>query len=82
MIDVSDALDILQTAVDRCGVVDIRTPNIYAALTFLERRSTVRLPFNQFRSALEYGTAKTLDKNALWEALTTSLDGIRQSVGK
>lgn len=81
-IDVSDALDILQSAVDRCGVVDIRTADTYTALTFLERRSTVRLPFNQFRSALEYGTATTLDKNALWELLNASLDGIRRSVGK
>jgi len=82
MTDVSDALDILQTAIDRCGIVDIRRSDTYAALTFLERRSTVRLPFNQFRSALEYDTWATLDKRALWEVLTVLLDDIRRSVGK
>jgi len=82
MIDLNHALDILQSAVDRCGIMDIRTSDTYAALTFPERRSTVRLPFNQFRSALEYETWTTLDKRALWEVLTVSLDGIRRSVGE
>jgi hypothetical protein len=82
MLDVNDALNILQSAVDRCGIVDIRTPDTYAALTFLERRSAVRLPFNRFRSALEYDNWTTLDKRALWEVLTVSLDGIRKSVGE
>ena len=49
---VDTALNILQTALDRCRVDDIRTPGIYGALTFLEGHSAVKRPFDNFRSAL------------------------------
>jgi hypothetical protein len=49
---VDSALEILQSALDRCRVDDIRTPGIYGALTFLESCSAVKWPCDNFRTAL------------------------------
>ena len=51
--DTQTALNQLQSAVDRCRVDDIDTPEINAALDFLEARASVKWPFNQFRAALK-----------------------------
>jgi len=79
---VDKALNILQSAVDRCRVHDVRTPGIYDALTFLEGCSAVKRPFDQFRSALQSPYTTRQDKDALWQALSASLNEIRRCVAE
>jgi len=50
---VDSALNILESALNRCRVDDIRTPGIYGVLTFLEGYSAAKEPFDSFRSAME-----------------------------
>jgi hypothetical protein len=75
---VDKALDILQFALDRCRVENVRTPGIYDALTFLESLSAVKWPFDNFRTALVSPRSSNQEKEALWQALNTALDGIRR----
>jgi hypothetical protein len=77
---VDSALNILQPALDRCRVEDIRTPGIYSALTFLEGCTAVKWPFDNFRSALESGHTTTLEREALWQILHASFNGMHRSV--
>jgi hypothetical protein len=77
---VDKALNILQSALDRCRVDDIRTPGVYGALTFLESCSEVKWPFDDFRAAMESRRSTNQDKEARWQALNASLNGIRRSV--
>jgi hypothetical protein len=72
---VDKALNILQSAVDRCRVHDVRTPGVYDALTFLEGCSAVKRPFDQFRSAQQSRYMTRQDKEALWQALNASCLG-------
>jgi hypothetical protein len=48
-----NALAILQDALDRCRTEDMRTPEVLAALDFLEAYANPKWPFKQFREALE-----------------------------
>ena len=57
----SDALAILEDALDRYRTEDIRTPEVLAALDFLEARANPKWPFKQFRDAL------TRDGPQQWE---------------
>jgi len=77
---VDGAVNILQSALDRCRVDDIRTPGIYAALTFLEGFSAVKWPFDNFRSALVFPRSSNQEKEAVWQVLNASLNGIRRCV--
>jgi len=75
---VEKAFIILQSALERCRVEDVRTPGIYDALTFLESHSAVKWPFDNFRTALLSPRSSNQEKEALWQALNISLDGIRR----
>jgi hypothetical protein len=54
-IDVTTALALLQDALDRCRDEDMRTPEVFAALDFLEARASVKWPFDQFRRVQRCG---------------------------
>jgi hypothetical protein len=60
--DVTTALAVLQDAPDRCRDEDMRTPDVFAALDFLEARATRKWPFAQFRESLNSTGSE------LWEA--------------
>jgi hypothetical protein len=60
---IDKALNILQSALDRCRVEDVRTPGIYDALTFLETPSAVKWPFDNFRTALASPARQTRKKS-------------------
>jgi hypothetical protein len=46
-------LDTLQEALERSRTTDVRTEQIYQAVTFLEDRAVDKWPFEQFRKALD-----------------------------
>lgn len=77
---IDKALNILQSALDRCRVEDVRTPGIYDALTFLEAFCKEQEPFTQFRAALQSQRTTHQDKEARWQALNAALNGIRRCV--
>ena len=54
----SNALAILQDALARCRAEDMRTPEVWAAIDFLEARANPKWPFKQFREALERTASK------------------------
>jgi hypothetical protein len=80
MIEAGTAMAVLQSALDRCRVDDIKTPEVYDALALLERHAAEKWPFNQFRSALDSQRSTPLEKEALWQILNASLNGIRRTV--
>ena len=70
--DTTTALAVLDDALNRCRKKDVRTPNVFAALDFLQARATQKWPFDQFRRELE-GT----DPEGKWQILNASLNGIK-----
>lgn len=78
---VDDAFNILQSALDRCRFGDTRTRDVDEALIFLEERSALKWPFDNFRSALNSPRSSYVDREALWQALNAALNGIRLNVG-
>jgi hypothetical protein len=62
MIEAGSALAVLQSALDRCRVDDIKTPEVYDALALLERHATEKWLFNQFRTALDSQRRTSLGK--------------------
>jgi len=77
---IDKSLHILQSALDRCRVEDVRTPGIYEALTFLEGSCKEQEPFTQFRAALQLQRTTHQDKEARWQALNAALNAIRRWV--
>jgi hypothetical protein len=51
-VDISQALAILEDALSRCRKEDMRTAEVFAALSFLETRAKEQWPFQHFRKAL------------------------------
>jgi hypothetical protein len=51
----ADHLRTLERAVEESAEFDVRRPEVYAALEYLERRSSRRLGFTVFRQALAAG---------------------------
>ena len=51
--DTITALAVLDDALNRCRKEDVRTPDVFAALDFLEARAAQKWPFDQFRRGLE-----------------------------
>jgi len=72
--DTGTALTVLQQALDRCRKEDVRTPDVFAALDFLELRAVQKWPFEQFRRALD-----STDREGRWQMLNASLNGIKWS---
>lgn len=74
------ALAVLQNAFDRCRKEDIRTPEVLAALNFLELNSTVTWPFAQFREVMKYRGSKDWEVEGRWQVLHASMNAIRRMV--
>ena len=53
MRDVETALDVLTDALNHCRREDMRTPEVFGALDFLEPRASSKWPFEQFRKPLD-----------------------------
>ena len=69
-VDTETALTVLQDTLDRCRKEDTRTPDVSAALDFLEARAAQKWPFDQFRRGLE-----SADPEGKWQILNASLNG-------
>jgi hypothetical protein len=78
----SNALAILQDALDRCRTEDMRTPEVLAALDFLEARANPKWPFKQFREALKQSASMDWEIEGRWQTLNASLNGIKLAVNK
>ena len=76
----SKGLAILEDALDRCRTEDIRTPEVFAALDFLEARTNPKWPFKQFREALEGSVSQDWEIEGRRQILNASLNGIRRAV--
>ena len=70
--DNATTLAVLQDALDRCRKQDMRTPDVFAALDFLQARANQKWPFEQFRRGLE-----SRDAERRWQVLNASLNGIK-----
>jgi hypothetical protein len=73
----SNALAILQNALDRCRTEDMRTTEVFAALDFLSQRAAVKWPFDQFRDALSKDGSQQWEVESRWQMLNASLNGIK-----
>jgi len=73
--EIAQAMAVLDDAFRRCREEDIRTPDVFAALDYLEAKSVETRPFDQFRFALDSD-----DPEARWQNLNASLNGIRRVV--
>jgi hypothetical protein len=76
----SDALAILQDALDRCRTEYMRTPEVLAALDFLEARANPKWPFDQFRDALNRDGPQQWEAEGRWQTLNASLNGIKRTL--
>jgi hypothetical protein len=71
--DKTTALALLEDALERCRIEDMRTTEVYGALDFLEGHAFRKWPFDQFRDALENSTSEEGRR----QVLNASLNGIR-----
>ena len=78
----SNALAILQEALNRCRTEEMRTPEVLAALDFLEARANPKLPFKQIREALKQSASMDWEIEGRWQTLNASLNGIKLAVNK
>lgn len=76
------ALAVLQDALNRCRHEDMRTPEVGAALKFLEARSTRQWPFDKFRQALEREKQIGRDEEGTWQSINAALNAIKLAVAR
>lgn len=79
--DTRNALTILQSAVDRCRVDDVDTPETNAALDYLEAQAAIRWPFTRFREALKSKPVADWEIEGRGQILNASMNGIWRVVG-
>ena len=75
--DIKTALAVLDDALNRCRKDDVRTPDVFAAVDFLQARANQIWPFEQFRGGLE-----SMDAEGKWQVLNASLNGIKLAVAR
>lgn len=73
-----DALTILEDAHRRCGEEDMRTAEVFAALTHLEAQASETWPFDQFRHALRPIDEPFTVNATRGQVVNASLNGIRR----
>ena len=78
--DTQPALKILQSAVDRCRINDVNTPQTHAPLNILEARASIKWPFQQFREVLKDKTGADWEIEGRGQMLNASMNGIRRAV--
>lgn len=71
------ALAALEDALAHCRGEDVRCETVFAALRFLEQRSSKPWPMRAFRRALDCGSPE-----ARWQNANASLNGIRRQFGR
>jgi len=71
------ALARLEDALARCRNEDMRMPQVYAALKFLEQHADRKWFFDQFRKALENDGSEGWQAEGRYQTLNTSLNGIK-----
>jgi hypothetical protein len=75
MLDVEAAIAVLEDALNRCRREDMRTPEVLAALDFLEPRVSSKWPFDQFRKSLHRN-----NEEGRWQNVNASLNAVRLAV--
>jgi hypothetical protein len=79
--DVHSALNLLEDAVKRSLTENVQTPEVLAALDFLEAQTDARWPFAQFRKVLAPREGELdLDKVGRSQVLNASLNGIKKAL--
>ncbi len=80
---IRDALDVLEDALALCREQDMRTDDVRAALSYLERMAPRRWPFVQFRQALDLQVQGSMNTpEARRQGLAVALRAIRRSFGQ
>jgi hypothetical protein len=80
--DAHTALAVLEDALGRCRHEDMRTPEVLAALDFLEANANPKWPFAQFREAIGGYRSQGWEQEGRWQTLNASLNGIRLAVAR
>src|SRR5262245_6096131 len=76
--------DVLEDALKRCRTNDMRTSEVYRALTFLESQANSKWLFGAFRTAPFEAFRTALDNDndeKRWQNLNASLNRIRFALG-
>jgi hypothetical protein len=60
----------------------MRTPEVLAALDFLEARANPMWPFKRFREALKQSASMHWEIEGRWQTLNATLNGIKLAVNK
>ncbi len=71
----------LEDALARCRNEDMRTPQVYAALKFLEQYGRQKWPFEQFRKALENSGTEGWQAEGRWQNVNASLNAVKLTMG-
>ncbi len=74
------AFDILEDVLARCRSEDMRAPQVYTTLRFLEQYASQKWPFEQFREALEKTGFEGWQAEGRWQNVSASLNGIKLAV--
>lgn len=69
-----DAIAILKAARDRCIDEDMRTPDVMAALDWLEPQAVRKWPFRQFRQALDM-----TNPDGRWQKVNAAFNAIEKA---
>jgi hypothetical protein len=79
--DTLTALGVLKDAVERSRTEDVSTPEVLAALDFLQCQATTTWPFEQFRKNLAPKDGELdLNKEGRRQVLNASLNGIKSTI--
>jgi hypothetical protein len=79
--DTPTALAVLEDAVKRCMTDNVQTPEVLAALDFLDHQTTLKWPFDQFREALAPKEGElNVNREGRRQILNASLNGIKNAV--
>src|SRR5262245_4938766 len=66
------SLHLLEDALNRCRHQDMPTPEVFAALDFLETRVSIKWTFDQFRKSLDSN-----NKEGRWQNVNASLNAVK-----
>lgn len=75
----STAMQVLEEALRRCRVADVRSAKVAAALETLAIDASAQWPFDRFRRALDCWSVEADSlPEARWQTANASLNGIRR----
>jgi hypothetical protein len=75
--DADTAIAVLEGALNRCRGEDMRTPEVFAALDFLELQASSISPFNEFRNSLDIA-----NEERRWQNANASLNAVKLALQK